>query len=203
MPVTYLDLTTEVVLELPGCPLVIIEPELKRSAISFFNDTKTWRVADSPTLLAGESSVALPLLPDTALVEVISVMYKGEPMEPTSLEAVMLSPVSGTSPCRFYEQDSVIHLDPKPANLDDVPVDVLIAIKPNRNSTELPDLIVDQYFDCISKGALARLTSMPEKRWSNPQLFQKSLMEFEIGKKEAIKKAKGRSSRILIAKYRM
>ena len=203
MPVSYLDLTTEVVLELHGCPNLIIEPELKRSAIEFFNDTKTWRVSDSPALEAGESSVAVPLPTNTALVEVITVSYQGNPMTPTTLEAVMMDPISGTSPCRFYEQDSVIHLDPKPANLEDKTVDVLIAIKPNRASTELPDLIVDQYFDCISKGALARLTSMPEKPWTNAQLFQKSMLEFEMGKKEAIKKAKGRSSRIITAKYRM
>ncbi|MCP4090335.1 MAG: hypothetical protein GY746_11140 [Gammaproteobacteria bacterium] len=203
MPVPYSGLTDEVALELPGCPLFIMEPELKRSAISFFNDTKTWRLPDSPTLLAGESSV-IPTMPlNTALVEVVSVIYQGTSMEPTSLEATMINPVSGTTPCRFYEHDSAIHLDPKPNNLDDVTVDVLIAIKPNRNSTELPDSLVDQYFDCISKGALARLCSMPDKPWTNPQLFQKSMLEFEMGKKEAIKKAKGRSSRILVTKYRI
>ncbi|RLM26503.1 hypothetical protein BIY29_05440 [Brenneria alni] len=48
-------------------------------------------------------------------------------------------------------------------------VEILFAVEPRRNASEVPDALADDYIDVIAAGALDDLYLMPGRPWSDPQ----------------------------------
>lgn len=68
-------------------------------------------------------------------------------------------------------------------------VEILFAVEPQRDVSEVPDALADDYADAIAAGALEDLYLMPGKPWSDPQRAQYFRAIFTDGYRRAYRDA--------------
>lgn len=173
----FVDLAAHV----PGCPNILMEHELRRSAQAFFRATRAWKnVEAARPVLAGTSMVPVqPADSTTELVRIEDVYFEGKKLMPTT-EALLASYANGPwflrtgAPEEFMELDAgELTLYPAPsADSTDAGghLRLTLSVAPSDISPGLPDDIATRYRDEIHVGAKARLMVMPGKAWSNPQM---------------------------------
>ncbi len=66
---------------------------------------------------------------------------------------------------------------------------IVFAVEPKPDATEVPDVLVDDYSDVIAYGALEDLYLMPGKPWTNPQMSQYFRRFFIDGYRRAFRDA--------------
>ena len=161
--------------QLPGCPTVLVEHELKRAAQEFFIRTRAYKVVLAPVAVSAlQSDVAItPTDPEIELVRVEHVWYDGK--ELPAMTAEKLSATYGDdwqslngSPVA-YLQDTVgtVRLFPIPADASVTGLVCRASVKPSEASTGIPDLLGVIYRDEITSGTKAKLMLYAEKPWTN------------------------------------
>lgn len=162
----------------PGCPSIIMAHELRRTAQTFFERSRAWRIDQAPIAVA-TGAETVPLAPSDAtldLVELEAVWYDGRRMEPVTVEELDKSystnwrDQTGT-PDRYLELvPGVLTIFPKPIADATEGIRMRMIVKPSDTSTGLPVDIAKRYHDAVHIGAKARLMVYPNKPWSNPQM---------------------------------
>ena len=171
----YPDLAPHV----PGCPNILMDHELRRSAQAFFEGTKAWiidRAAPIP-VLAGQAEVPnVTGDPELDLIEVRAAYYDGKRMDPVVSETLDArfsddwSLHQGT-PEHFMElQAGVLRIYPRPLADALTGIKLRMVVAPSDTATGLPDEIANRYQDAIHLGARARLMLMVGKPWSNERM---------------------------------
>ncbi len=140
----------EIMGDVPGCPEPTIKKKVLDAAIQFCNDTWIWQKRTPISIASGEASVLIPT-PDNAMV--------------AGLRNVE---VSGVAFHGFTREVSQITLDD--ACSHDFVIDADVAFKPARNTTTLPDILLEDWFDAVASKAKVLLMIQPAKTWSNPVL---------------------------------
>lgn len=163
----------------PGCPQVVAEHELKRTAQEFFRRTRAWQVSQ-------------PLIPVAANTEEVNIVPTDSTQELVRIESVYfdndrLTPVTPDTLDGWYGDKWESHSGGKPdawfsvvpGTLRLYPIPLADAIEglklrlsvcPSETSDGLPDDIALKFRDIIHTGAKSRLMIYPNKPWTNPQL---------------------------------
>ena len=66
-------------------------------------------------------------------------------------------------------------------------INLICAVKPRHDASEVPDILVDDYKEVIADGALARLFMMVDKPWSQPSMSQFYRAKFVDGYRKAFR----------------
>lgn len=157
---------------LPGCPEIVMESHLQEAASKFLERSEIWRfevekdyavnkVADYPIQLPSNEAI---------LENVYELILDGRPMSRVTDKHLDTSQFNGTGCPSFYAiyQDTSIRFYPTP--------DKRYAfrgwgvLKTKLTATGVEDWIFESHGRCISYGAIAHLTSVPGKEWSNMEL---------------------------------
>ena len=195
--------------QLPGCPGITVEHEVRRSAQRFFSGSRAWNVIlPAIPVEAAEDAVAIaPKDTEQDLVRVLHVSYDGNVLEATTGD-VLFSRFGGGwqnhigSPIA-YIQDSpgVLRLYPIPEANSASGLVARVAVAPSDASAGIPDNLAIAYRDELAIGAKARLMLYANKPWSAPDLGLKNESDFNAAISRANSSAATSSGKSRIASH--
>lgn len=158
--------------ELPGCPIAMLDLNLRETARDFCNTTSVWRESLAPiSLIGGQAQYAMVAPANSEVLRVTSVTVKG----------VLLWVDEHDADCKYnkYEPPFTLSADMAQITLDppEVPAGsvvnemvVIAALKPTNSAATLPDFLLKQYSEAIRFGTLSRLMRMAKKPWTDREL---------------------------------
>jgi hypothetical protein len=174
----------DVLPEIPGVPMPMVDHWLRNAAIEFCERTKAHVVTLDPVnAVADQMGYALPLDANTELVQVVAVKFSGDKLTPKSpgfLEKKYDDWESETGTPEHYTQAAtdILLLVPAPDTAETDAIAVRAAIKPGTEATGIHDWLFSQYRKAIGAGALAGLLSM-NKPWADPNRALLNQAKFE------------------------
>lgn len=193
------ELLPDIAHYVPNCPEMIAVRELRRAAITFFNEVPVYTHTVSIPISEGKNRYVVPTPLDTSLSQLMSVSLEGKKLNaivPNSLES--MGKTTGKTDS-FYEQNNVLTLMPTPQQSG--VLTIRAAVKPSRDANELDDVQMDRWVNAIVNQAVYRLASMPERTWSNPSMAQGALAMYESEKFKAHKSINGKQNKTTQARF--
>lgn len=175
---TWASWLPDVLPHVPGCPVVVVEHELRRSAQEFFRRSRAWRV-NLTTIAVPASTAEISCEPQDAahdLVRVEAVNYDSRQLEPETVENLDRGFsdewAAQVGPPTHYVQltPGVLRLYPIPGAAAAVGLKIRASVMPSESATGIPDDLAQKYRDAIHAGAKSRLMLMPGKGWTNLDL---------------------------------
>jgi hypothetical protein len=172
--------------QLPDCPTILVEHEVRRAAQAFFEKTRAWHVtlAAVPVPAATSEVTIAPTDPEQSLVRVSQIWYDGKRLDPVTGDALAehfgddWQAHTGVPTAYTQETPAVIRLYPIPVDAALTGLVARVAVKPSETSTGLPDDLAVKFRDSLVTGAKGRLMMYVEKPWSNPKLGMKHESDF-------------------------
>ena len=167
------------VLEVPGCPLVLAKKQLVESAIDFCERSKVWLETQAAYAIAANNADYAFTTTTAGIVDSIrSANWNGVPIDPLTREwCDIYTPgwrpgvtpvITSPTPVGVTQINTTnFRLVYTPSSSGSLVLEV--AYKPTRTATVLPDILYDEYEEAIVCGALARLLVMNNTPWRNPE----------------------------------
>lgn len=194
--VPYTDLVPEVHLHCPGAPIPLIIAKLREAARLFCERSTAYRLTiDAITTIPGVSGYEVDVPVNTVIVEPIVMWFDGAELEPAS--EVLLNQKLGSQWMTwrgipeyvFKTTGNNLSLIPVPDKVGALMVTGVIALKPARISTGLPDWFVEDYYEGVVAGANYLMALMRGTDWFEPNLAAGFFADFQEKADEAKRKA--------------
>lgn len=191
MTIEYSTLVPECLPDVVGCPDLLIERALRDAAIELATRGHIWMVEQYPEAFSvGQEDMYLDLPTKTRLVSVLSVKYGDyqlEPYNPLDLDQYSIDWRTATGSPRAYIvlTEKTLKPIPIPDTASDTKFYVTFAVAPTRESTGLPDELMNRWHAALVAGALSRLMTMRRVVWSDPTTAGIHRAFFERGVSEA------------------
>ena len=165
----------------PGCTPEMALLEIKNTIIDFCEKSLILEQdADPVTVINGISDYDFEPPTGYLVLKIMKAWYKGQLLDAYSGDQVETPSVYNQNSGylvnrgdpRFYRQKDArsFSLYPVPAETARLALTMRVVVKPNRTSTEIDDVIFDDYAEIIGHGAVSRLALSPGKPYSNRQL---------------------------------
>jgi len=186
----FTELRDEVVLDLPGASLPLIDHHAVRVIQRFCKLTYSWTFdQDAISIVDGQSDYELDSHPSYSDVERVLVVV---------MDGVTLNPgIDYTIANRCHD----IHIVAEPTKDILEGLEVQVALRPKLTATYICDRYYDDWFEVWVHGLLARMMAMPAKTWTNPQLSVMHNAMFWDGVRDSkIEQQKGGTVRLLTAR---
>lgn len=169
-----------VVPQAPGCPIAVVDYQIKRAAIEFCDKSGAWRKAvpdiDS---VANTGEYSLPAVATgVKVVKLLECRFLGQalkPKRPDELEA-LYSPNEWralTGPPLYFVQETpnMVRLVPAPTVTTVGAIEGMWAsVRPTDVATGIEDATGSEYHQEIADGALKNIYAIPQKPYSNATL---------------------------------
>lgn len=163
----------DVVSQLPGAPLVMVDYALLQTAIDFCETSLILQVdADPISVRPNVADYEIATDDDQLLVA----MVMEAKLDGHRLPAIALDLRNTTIwPSQMYEWGVSELDDPMSIRILATPEEAAtltlrVALKPIQDATSLPDDLLKHHRTCIAAGAMARMMLQPGKTWSQPAL---------------------------------
>lgn len=170
-----------------GCPIPIVEHELRRAAQEFFERTRAWKVQLAAVpVTSGTQEVAITVADAAEQVPVWAseVWYDGLWIRLATTEDLFAR--DRNWPTRTGVPSEYTQLTPGSLRLYPIPsanavtgLTCLAAIKPADTATGIPDALRVKFRQAIASGAKSRLFAYPGKPWSSPEMAKMFRDDFD------------------------
>jgi hypothetical protein len=177
----------DVLPKVAGCPVPVVEHELRRAAQEFFEESRAWQVpaADADVVADTAEVTIVSTNSEHELVRVEMVWHDGKPLDPVTVEELDAQFVddwrthTGT-PSKFLQlTPGVIQLYPVPTVGITDGITARISVRPSDTSTGIPDEYRVKYRKAMMDGSLAALMLYPGKPWTAPDLASAHSAKFQ------------------------
>lgn len=158
-----------------GCPIPVMNHNIRLSAIEFCNKTR-WHEDECATTRAGATSV-YDINPGTDLeiARITSVSVAGKKIE-AETKSTGLRLIAAESVQAFFValSASQIQINPNPATTDTVYV--VASLRPAITATKIDDSL-SEWLEAIAGGAISRITAIPKQEFTNSDIsaYQRSI----------------------------
>lgn len=183
----------DVLPELPGAPLPVVDHYLRNATIEFCERTRAY-VVDLALIDAVAEQMSYPLVmpADTELVDVVSAKYLGESITPKSPGYLDdkygdWTVETGTPEHYTHQATDAILLVPAPADAATDALKIKASIRPALSATGVDDWFFNLYRLSLAAGCKAKMMAMKDVTWADPERVALNLGAFE----SAIVKATG------------
>jgi hypothetical protein len=174
---TWADFLDDLMPELPGADVPIVEAALVRAAIEFCDKARVYR-GDHPAIDAVAEQGTYSWEPTEENVEVchiFHVWYAGEQLTPRSGEYLADTydywPEETGTPAHYHvERTDALIVVPAPAEALEDAIVAKVALRPTLDATGIPDDLFAEYRGAIAAGAMSRLMRMQKKPWTNYEM---------------------------------
>lgn len=171
------DLLPDVLVHTPEVPDMLAERQLVLTTKEFCNKTKYWREDLAPLyLIANIDTYRLITPPDSIIYELVFISHAsgGRLTVTTPHKLLTEDPTwrdrTGNPPTHFFRDGTdEVRLYPVPSANEAGTVIPRAVLTPSNDATTLPDVVLNDYYDAIVSGAVARLQRMPGKEWTQPK----------------------------------
>ena len=176
----------------PGCPEIIIQTHLQEAAAEYIARSELWRFdIDSDFTSKNTSDYEIDVPTGAVLENILTLFVNGTPANRVTDRHFHVSNTADNSaPTSFsIYQDNQIRFFPTPDRK--YTFEGVGVLKPSLSATGVEDFIFETHGRSIACGAIWRLTIIPGKEWSNPELAMYYKNEFYTH----MDAAKGRDTR--------
>ena len=184
--VLYSELIPEVLINALSCPDFIAERALRHVALDFFRRTHVYRETLSLDPDGTESiSLTAGLPTETRAEEILWVRYNQQrnlvAISEKMLNAKNVNWEDDTGDPYYYFQPSpnTISLAPHPAGAEVGTVTARVVLVPTRTSTGVEQIYMDEHYEALVDGAVAKILSINAEEWANPNLSQLYTQRYE------------------------
>ena len=162
---------------LPGCQAATMKTYLASTAADFFARSYLWRDSIDAIYLA-PNQIEYDLDADAEVEDVISVVYKGQPLTRTDIRLIPHERMGETGDPRSYwvQADKTIRVFPAPD--DRGTLSVVAVLKPPRTGPGVENWIFEVFAEAIVSGTIAQLAAIPNKDWTDVALAGAHLQRF-------------------------
>lgn len=168
----------------PGVSDAVAYDAIRSAAIEFCERTRLWRYEDTYPISATDTGeIFAPV--GAVMHDIEAIEFDGRKLRPiTTVDLDEKVPrwrtESVTGLPEWYtqvEQNAIRIVPPQDGNIY-----ICARLKPDQQTTELPDFLEREYREVIGWGALGRLLMIPGQSFSNPDMAQyyKSMFEQKI-----------------------
>jgi hypothetical protein len=178
----------EVLPDAPGVPPPLVDRAIRHAAIELCDNAFVWRVKlDPKDIVAGTGEYTIDASPCGRVVTVMYAGHDGVRMLPTterqlddSEDGWRISTSRAAVSSWYYLPDrNTIRLALAPDVSKAQALNLSVSLKPTQDSTDLPDVLYDDYLETVGHGARARVLAMSGVGWANPQLAGYHKAEFD------------------------
>jgi len=160
-----------------GCPVPVMEHNIRLSAIEFCDKTR-WHQEEVPAARVGTTGL-YELDPDTGLevLRIASVTVNGTRYDSKTKTAGLRFIAAESIEKFFVVIDGVqIRINPAPVATDTI--QVMAALRPTIDAATLSSYL-DEWREGIAGGAIARIAAMPKQAFTDPDLaaYQKGIFK--------------------------
>lgn len=171
----------DVLPEVPGFVIPLVDIALRRAAQEFFATTGAWRLwLDDVTTEEDRTEYDIELEANSELVKLLRATLEGRPIRTVledELPADWKTTTAGMADCVFtQDQRNLVLL---PAQEADLVLKVEATLRPSDAATGIQDAYFAQYSRDIANGALAYLLAQLHKPYSNPAQAQRYQVLFD------------------------
>jgi len=188
---TFSSLIKEVLPYVPTCPDNLVESHLRSATIELCEKSQAYVYdLDSITSVSGVYEYDFGQPTSTTVHQILWMTYNGDdldPISPRSLELNYPDWRDKSSIPQVYLQKSpdAFWLVPVPNSTTTNAIQISVALKPTRSSSNIDSTFSNDYRDAIIYGALYRLLRMPNREWSDPTAANDYLSLFMQETKQA------------------
>lgn len=175
----------DVLPELPGAPLLLVDHWLRNAAIEFCERSKA-HVVDLVAMNAVANQMAYTLVPlaETEIVEIKAAWFSGNKLAPkghTFLEDKYgdWTAAVGTPEYITQQASDVALLVPAPAASASGSIKIKAVARPAIAATGIHDWLFQQYRQALVAGCKAKMMAMDKVSWSSPDRVEYYLGQFE------------------------
>lgn len=173
------DFYPYVLIDVPGCPEVVVDTALRSSLIEFCEKSLVvQRDLDPVTVVAGTMDYDLEPPTDQRVTKLLRVWYKGTELVPKEPDSITKPEVynrlfsgadtNGSEPRTFLQKDdTTFSIYPLPIETSANAITIRAALKPTRSALTFEDVLFEDYAETIANGAKYRLLGMAGKPWMN------------------------------------
>lgn len=162
-----------------GCPVPVLDAELRNASQEFFERTRAWREwLPVITMVTGDRTY--PLAPPTGsfVVRLEKATKNGNPLEVQGAMTLDKDPLlHTTSDEGMSSADRASIVMSKDVTAGDI-IQVQASLAPTQDSTGIPDALVLHYRDALVAGALSRIRMLPGQKFFDPKLAAVNLIKF-------------------------
>lgn len=159
--------------DIPDAYNHVVDRAVLDTCIEFCKNTRIWHTRMTPmTSIANVPNYKIRVPASTRLASILELRYAGQKLHPvidSDLDASTPNWEAKTGTPRQYTM-----LDQSTARLIGIPIEGVtnaltgsIAIKPERDATEVGEVLWDDWAEAITHGAKYRLFSMSNKAWTD------------------------------------
>lgn len=165
---SYRKLWATCMARLPGIGSDALKLEIGNAMQEFARSTHCWREQISLNLVGGQSVYQITPLDNCADVTyVISLSVNDRPYRPITPEAFDNEHLFTSY--RVLPGNNEVELFPTPSGDTPKGLQVWVGLVPKPDSLDLPDTLIDHYFENIIDGVLERAYFHPSKPYSDPK----------------------------------
>lgn len=168
MATSWDELFTQVQPYVPGCPEVVIREHIRDAAIDFCERSEVWRYTFGPEqTAANERDYTVPTVGASDVENVVALYVEGTAIRRVSDLYTSLPPSFPASQPLHYSQLStqLVRFYPTPDKA--YSFSGTVVLKPSLTSSGMETFLYRAHGRSIACGAVASLTAIPDKEWSN------------------------------------
>ena len=190
---SYESLVKEILPYVPGCPVSLVEINLRSATIEFCEKTKAFvQDLDPITTIAGVYEYDFDQPTGTAVHSILWMTHDGDDLDPISPRSLELNYPDwrdrSTKPHVYLQKSAdTFWVVPVPNSKIVNGLQLSVALKPTRTTNNISTAFSNDYRDGIIFGTLYRLLRIPAKDWTDPiaardylSLFNEQVREAEL-----------------------
>jgi len=209
---TWAQFYDDVLPEVPGCPVLLAEKEIKNACIDFMIRTEIQRkTVVNLDHVGGATALDLThtdiVSATDQVIAVLGVWVNNEPLEVMSVEDISLDhpdwmTITGT-PKYAVQEGTALWLVPSPASAQTNTIKLRVSYGPNESAAALPDPVFNMYREDIACGAKGRLLAKPKKPWTDMSMAAEYMRAYTRAVDAAsVKASRGGRKVMLTVPYR-
>lgn len=173
---SFARLTTTLRSKLPGASVEQLNVEMGNAFQAFLRETHVWRELVRRNLVEQKANYELSSSHSCALVTfIIGLRVDGRPYAPFGSGAF---PGSGTTGYQVGDDYTQVTLYPTPNRNVPKGLEAWVGLSLKPDSLDLPDDLIDHYFDMLMDGVLERMYAHVARPYTNQDLAEKHARKF-------------------------
>jgi hypothetical protein len=174
------DLLPEVLVYAPKAPEPVVHRYIREAARKLCHDVRLWRDNDEFMIMSPQCE-GLITIADAEIVEIQEAWLNGHKLEPVTVGWLDVNSRGWDNQTEISTASYITQINPRAVSVSPRETGnctVRLVLQPSRNSTTLPDVLVDLHGITLGRGAAAHLLLLPTSDFANPQLGLAMLSEF-------------------------
>ncbi len=195
--ITFAELTETMLSESGGCPEMVLERQLRNTAIEFLAETEIWQDRRVISSIPQVGEYALTVSSDESIHKLTYCAVDGTELLQTVPHRTF---AKYGVPQWYFLRDDTLHVHPFELIKGDIEVELILTC--NRLSEGIPDSVGNRWGEALQKGALARTLSMATTPWYDPRTAQLYFSQYgEMAARARREGTRGTHSRIRTTRF--